>query len=215
MFETCSLTSTQLAFATPMMASRTASEPTTGLRHHVPWKTREGRDEPNTQLAFADAALLVNLLPSYATDKINGGTSALKAGGPNIWPGALREGLWQPDLGLLADLAMTRSVFVTRTTSWQLPGILHTPPIVNAVFVSILGPKVEMGRCDVTKDVTDGFGPSVTTIPHYCNFIVTQWIIQLPFDGLFNHFHMLKKKSRNFRRRCWLEGLDVFRKFGH
>ena len=35
-------------------------------------------------------------------------------GGPTIWPSAVREGLGQRDLGLVADLAIARSVFVTR-----------------------------------------------------------------------------------------------------
>ena len=76
--------------------------------------------------------------------------------GATIWPGALREGLGQPDLGLLADLAMARSVSVT------LSGILLISPSMNAVFCLHSGPrKIETGWCDVTNGVES----SVTNIP--------------------------------------------------
>ena len=58
-------------------------------------------------LAISTPSLLqLDFLFYCPTDKINEGTWTRKAGGPTIWPGALREGLGQPDLGLLADLAM-------------------------------------------------------------------------------------------------------------
>ena len=100
-------------------------------------KDPEGHDDPNPQLAFTAAARLVSLLSSYATDKINEGTSGGKQGrgGATIWPGALREGLGQPELGLVADLAIARSFFVTHTASWQLTVIL-VPPSMKCIFFS-------------------------------------------------------------------------------
>ena len=88
-----------------MMGRRTVSESATRFRHDAPGKTPEGRDDPSPHFAFVAAARLVSLLPSYAKDKINEGTSGGKTGRPTIWPGMLREGLVQPDEGLLADLA--------------------------------------------------------------------------------------------------------------
>ena len=67
-----------------------------------------------------------------------------KAERPTTWPGALREGLGQPDLGLLADLAMVRSAILPqlpRTAWWQLPGILRILPSTNAVFCFHSGPQ--------------------------------------------------------------------------
>ena len=52
-------------------------------------KDPEDRDDPNPQLAFVAAARLFSLLPSYATNNINEGTSEGKAKGPTIWPDAL------------------------------------------------------------------------------------------------------------------------------
>ena len=95
---------------------------------------------------------------------------------------------------------MAQSVFVTRTAFWQLPGMLLIPGSENSFFYLHSGPPIiEMaggGGGDVPDDVTNGVESSVTTIPPCCNFILTQLILQLPFDGLFKHFHVLK--NRNF-----------------
>ena len=76
-------------FSTSMMARRTVSEPATGLCHHIPWKTPEGRDDPNPQVAFLAVARVVSLLPSYATEKMNEGTSGGRRGGGQP-PGRVR-----------------------------------------------------------------------------------------------------------------------------
>ena len=59
-----------------------------------------------------------------------------------MWTGALREGLGQPELGLLADLTMAQSVFVTRTAFWQLPGMLLIPGSENSFFYLHSGPPI-------------------------------------------------------------------------
>lgn len=48
--------------------------------------------------------------------------------------GAPRKSLATRPIDLIADLAVARSVFVTRTTSWQLPGIFRILPSTNAGF---------------------------------------------------------------------------------
>ena len=54
-------------------------------------KDSQGHDNPNPQVAFVVAVRLVILLPSSATDKINEGVTIKRSGGPNVWPGVLRD----------------------------------------------------------------------------------------------------------------------------
>ena len=74
-----------------MMARGTTSEPATELRHRVRYKAPEGRAKPNSQVAFVVAVRLVILSPSSVTKKISEGATIRRAGGPNVWPGVLRE----------------------------------------------------------------------------------------------------------------------------
>ena len=115
-----------------------------------------------------------------------------KSRGANIWPGALREGLRQPDLVFLPTWQWCE-VFLFYTygfvaTVWDPPHPSEQECIFSSSFWAH---KIEIGWCDVTNDVTHSVGPSVTILPCY-NFIRTQQILQLLFDGLLKHLHTLK-----------------------
>ena len=85
--------------------------------------------------------LQLDLLPCYVMDKISKGTLS-ESWGANHLAGCALQMSWAARPGSSSwDLAMARSVFVTRMASWQLPVILCITLSMNVVFfVSILGP---------------------------------------------------------------------------
>ena len=110
-----------------------------------------------------------------------------------------------------------QNVFDTCMDSWQLPGLLHISPSMNAIFLSpFWAQKLPFHVSDVTNDATNGVSPSVTTIP-FCRSFHTH-PINLPahFGRFVQTFSSWKAnlKLKKSRRRRWPEGLCVFRKIG-